>query len=102
MMPAAAHHFHIHRAPHRRVRERKQVQWPSHIAHTDANGNTTAIGGTSFTYDNRNRLSAANDTSYDYNGKGERVYKKTSTGDAGSSMMKQAACWVSTHRRHGA
>jgi RHS repeat-associated protein len=45
----------------------------------DAAGNTTAIGGTTFTYDARNRLSAATvagqSTQYQYNARGERVSK---------------------------
>jgi RHS repeat-associated protein len=45
----------------------------------DAAGNTTAIGGTTFTYDARNRLSAATvagqTTQYQYNARGERVSK---------------------------
>ena len=52
----------------------------------DPNGNTTETTGTAtldFTFDNRNRKTAVSRnntpiTSYDYNAKGERVYKSTS------------------------
>jgi RHS repeat-associated protein len=42
----------------------------------DANGNTTQIGNATFTYDNRNRLTAAGGASYFFNGRGERVIKR--------------------------
>jgi RHS repeat-associated protein len=47
----------------------------------DAAGNTTQIGSTTFTYDDRNRLTAASSASYVYNGKGERVVKRVGTQD---------------------
>lgn len=47
----------------------------------DATGNTTQIGSTTFTYDDRNRLTAANGANYLYNGKGERVVKRVGTQD---------------------
>lgn len=43
----------------------------------DANGNTTTLNGTTITYDNRNRLTAAGAETYNYNGKGERVSKSS-------------------------
>ena len=45
----------------------------------DANGNTTSANATTFTYDDRNRLSAAAGVAYNYNGRGERVYKSSGT-----------------------
>jgi len=47
----------------------------------DANGNTKQIGSATFTYDDRNRLAAANGASYFYNGKGERVIKRVGSND---------------------
>src|SRR5689334_6465496 len=41
----------------------------------DLAGNTKKVGNSNFAYDNRNRLSSAPGGSYNYNGRGERVYK---------------------------
>jgi RHS repeat-associated protein len=58
----------------------------------DAAGNTVAIGGTTFTYDARNRLSAATvagqSTQYQYNARGERVSK---TGTANTIFVYDEA-----------
>jgi RHS repeat-associated protein len=57
------------------------THWLANVAGSarsyDANGNTTTANGTTFTYDDRNRLSKAGTAIYTYNGKGERVAKKS-------------------------
>jgi RHS repeat-associated protein len=56
----------------------------------DASGNTTAIGASTFTYDQRNRLATTSaGTSNHYNGRGERVYvdNDTSVFDANVSRF---------------
>lgn len=46
----------------------------------DANGNTTSANGITFVYDDTNRLSQAGSGVYTYNGRGERMIKKTTSG----------------------
>jgi RHS repeat-associated protein len=41
----------------------------------DADGNTSVLNGSALTYDNRNRVSVNGTTTFDYNGRGERVAK---------------------------
>lgn len=63
----------------------------------DANGNTTSTNGNTFSYDDRNRLSALNanlpsgtQATYSYNGKGERVAKLIGT----SGQLQNATTFV--------
>ena len=72
----------------------------------DAAGNTTSIGGKTFTYNDANRMNAVNlgeivAERYVYNHRGERVLRAPEGGDAQITVYDEAGQWLGNYSATG-